>query len=296
MKQNTTWSALIISILITVIIIVIAIYLLEKIIPFSRDIKGVENGNVSYYRANTALNEALLSMSGSNPGYETGSVASLYTAGSGMVYTVTASGTVLPQPGLWNSEYDANWSILGPGKPIQLVLSTNLNWDTPNTYLNFRVPDLDKIATETLTGSLGNLTPIINWSLSASGDTLQASGSQILANLPVVSNASSGTVFFNTTKLWLTLSWTANNFSAFYNAKCNSTEKCTLKLSLINPLILTSGEKAPYLEYQARFNATVPLQTAVVQTQGYAGGFRKNITRFIQQMTTNEALDFTVFQ
>lgn len=49
------------------IIIVIAVYLLEKIVPFARDIKGVENGNVSYYRANTALNEALLSMSGSDP-------------------------------------------------------------------------------------------------------------------------------------------------------------------------------------------------------------------------------------
>ena len=55
------------------IIIVIAIYLLDKIIPFSRDIKGVENGNISYYRANTALNEALFSMSKSDPGYETGS-------------------------------------------------------------------------------------------------------------------------------------------------------------------------------------------------------------------------------
>lgn len=45
------------------IIVIIAIYLLEKIIPFSRDIKGVESGNISYYRANTALNEALLSLS-----------------------------------------------------------------------------------------------------------------------------------------------------------------------------------------------------------------------------------------
>jgi hypothetical protein len=206
---------------------------------------------------------------------------------------VTATGTVLPQPGLWNSEYDANWSILGPGKPIQLVLSTNLNWNPSNTYLHFRVPDLDKngIWNQTLTGSLGGNTPIINWSLSASGETLQASGSQIVAT-----TASSGTISFTSTP-WLTLSWTPNNFSAFYTTKCGTGQPpCTLKLSLINTLLLTSGEKAPYLEYQARFNATVPLQTAVVQTQGYAGGFRKNITRFIQQMTTNEALDFTVFQ
>jgi xanthosine utilization system XapX-like protein len=52
------------------IVIIIAIYLFEKIIPFSRNIKGIENGNVSYYRANTALNEALYSMTGANPGFE----------------------------------------------------------------------------------------------------------------------------------------------------------------------------------------------------------------------------------
>lgn len=49
------------------IIILVAIYLLDKIVPFSRDIKGIENGNIAYYKANTALNEALLSMSISTP-------------------------------------------------------------------------------------------------------------------------------------------------------------------------------------------------------------------------------------
>jgi len=273
------------------IIIIIAIYLLEKIVPFSRDIKWVESGNISYYRANTALNEALLSMSGSNPGYETGSSAALYTTGSGITYTVTATGTVLPQSGLWNSEYDTNWSILGPGKPVQLLLSTSINWSLASTYLSFRVPDLDKNGTwdQFLTGSLASSTPIINWTLSSSGDTLQASGSQIVA-----STANSGTVCFETLP-WLTLSWSAHTFSNFYTTKC-STEQCTLKLSLINPLLLNGGENAPYLEYQAYFNVAVPLQTAVIQTAWYAGGFRKNITRFIQQMTTSEALDFTVFQ
>lgn len=77
--------------------VIIAIYLLEKIVPFAKDIKGVENGNVSYYRANTAVNEALLSMSGNNPGYETGS--SSVTNGSGVSYTVTAMGKTLPKPG-----------------------------------------------------------------------------------------------------------------------------------------------------------------------------------------------------
>lgn len=138
------------------IIIVIAVYLLEKIVPFSRDIKGVENGNISYYRANTALNEALLSMSGNNPGYETGSSADLLSNGSGIMYQVTAKGKILPQPGQGNSEYDPNWSILAPGKPIQLILPSGITWTVDTgTYFTFRIPDLDKngLWEQSLTGT-----------------------------------------------------------------------------------------------------------------------------------------------
>lgn len=296
MKKNQSWSALLIGIFITTIIVIIAIYLLEKIIPFSRDIKGVENGNISYYRANTALNEALLSMSGSDPSLEPSSSApATLSSGSGYVYNVTAMGQIIPAPGQGNSEYNTNWSIIAPGKPIQLVLSSGITWtDVTNTYFTFRVPDLDKTKIETLTGSLGIDTPIINWILTASGESLQASGSQIVAN-----KIFSGSVIVLNGRQWLTLSSSPYTFDGFYWApgnKCTWSDICTLKLSLINPLLLTSGESAPYLEYQAHFNVQIPLQTAVIETQGYAGGFRKNITRFIQQMTTNEALDFTVFQ
>lgn len=133
--------------------------------------------------------------------------------------------------------------------------------------------------------------PIVNWSLSASGDTLQASGSQIMANAINGTN----TVFDTRTGLTVSSS-TSSSLSSFYASNCGTPNACTLKLSLINPLILQDGTIAPYLEYQARFNVPVPLQTAVVETQGYAGGFRKNLTRSVQQTTTNEALDFTVFQ
>jgi len=140
---------------ITIVISVIAIYLLDKIVPFSHDIKGIENGNISYYRANTALDEALLSMSGSTPWYETGSSTSLLSNGSGIVYKVTANGSSLPVPGQGNSEYDSNWSVLAPGKPIQLVLrsSSVIGWGNVGTYFSFRVPDLNSDGSpETLSG------------------------------------------------------------------------------------------------------------------------------------------------
>lgn len=303
MKKNQSWSALIIGIFVTMIIIVIAIYLLEKIIPFSRDIKGVENGNISYYRANTALNEALLAMSGSDPGFET--VNSSVINWSGMSYAVTGMGRFVPQTWQWNSDYDKNWSILAPGKPLQLFLKTTreIDFDNPtlNSHIVFRVPDLNKdgINNELLAGSQ----PIINWVISGSGITLQSSGSQILAN-----EILSGSYISLSSRTWLTLSGSPDNFKNFYlyTAKCGALTItnvgepfCSLKFSLINPLLLSDNITiAPYLEYRMEFGSanSIPLQTAVIETQGYAGGFRKNITRFIQQMTTNEALDFTVFQ
>lgn len=135
------------------IIVVIAVYLLEKIVPFSRDIKGVENGNISYYRANTAINEALLSMSRSDPSIEA-SVNAL-SNGSGMTYNITAKGGLLPPLGQGNSEYDPHWAILAPGKPIQLVLPSGITWTVAaGTYFTFRLPNLDKNSgtSETLSG------------------------------------------------------------------------------------------------------------------------------------------------
>lgn len=293
MKRNTSWSALLIGIFVTMIVIIIAIYLLDKIIPFSKDIKWVESGNISYYRANTALNEALLSMSVSDPAIEaaTGSISN----GSGFTYNIRAMSRVLPEAGKWNSDFNKDWAVLAPGKPIQLALkSTNpIDWGNAGTYFNFRVPDLnnDNTVNEFLTW--GAAAPIINWVITASGESLQASGSQIMAS------DINGTPISLETRPGLTLSGTNVSFKDFYwppGNMCTGSNVCSLKLSLINPLLLTTGEKAPYLEYQAHLNEAIPLQTAVIETEGYMGGFKKNITRFIQQMTTSEALDFTVFQ
>lgn len=182
-----------------------------------------------------------------------------------------------------------------------------IDWTNPNgTYFNFRVPDLDNnnIWTETLSGATSSPSvPIINWTLTASGESLQASGSYSTGGIfldgsyMMASDINSTNNVFFDTKAGTTLSGSNFTFSNFYNANCGIGQPaCTLKLSLINPLMLTNGESAPYLEYQAHFSTPIALQTAVIETQGYLNGFRKNITRFIQQMTTNEALDFTVFQ
>lgn len=80
--ENNKGSALVLSMMMMVVMIIMAIYLLDKIIPFSKSTKDIENGNIAYYRANTALNKALLNMSGSVP--ETELNETTVANGSGM--------------------------------------------------------------------------------------------------------------------------------------------------------------------------------------------------------------------
>lgn len=80
-SHDRTGSALIITIAITMILMVVSVYLLERIVPMARTVKGIENGNVAYYEAQTAVEDALYAMDRSDPSVEPagnqGSIASL---------------------------------------------------------------------------------------------------------------------------------------------------------------------------------------------------------------------------
>lgn len=41
---------------------------------------------------------------------------------------------------------------------------------------------------------------------------------------------------------------------------------------------------------------SIPQQYTTIMAEGYAPGFKQTIIKKLQQATTNEALDFTVFQ
>lgn len=60
--------AIFIGISLTLVIILIGVFLIEKLVPVSRDVKGIENGNVAYYQASSALELGLASLSASQPG------------------------------------------------------------------------------------------------------------------------------------------------------------------------------------------------------------------------------------
>lgn len=301
--KNKKWSALNITIFIVMIITIIMLYLLEKIIPWARNVKWIENGNVAYYNANTALEQAQLFINTNSIWSETWVTKSV---SSPIWYNlkISALNKILPPPWDWNSDFDNNWNIIAPWKPIQLVFNNWIDWSQVNFY--FKVPD---ISWSSITLSWGASYPIVNWILSWSGKTFFASWSQINASAWEIWSSTWGSypIVNLSWKTWLDLNWSWWTLAQFYNdsifwlginwADC-SWYKCTLKLSIVNPLVSTTNQSIPYLEYKIDMwtNPSLPLQYAIINTDGFSYWFKKSIKKEVRQTTTNEALDFTVFQ
>ncbi|MDQ1343749.1 MAG: hypothetical protein QG650_469 [Patescibacteria group bacterium] len=70
-RSDKRGFAIFLAMVLTIIIVLMGVYLIEKLVPAGRNVKGIEHGNVAYYKASSAIEEALMSLSGSNPGMET---------------------------------------------------------------------------------------------------------------------------------------------------------------------------------------------------------------------------------
>lgn len=74
-RSDRKGFAIFLAMLLTILIVLMGIYLIDKLVPAAKDAKGVEHGNVAYYKASSAIELALAGISAANPGTETGSTA-----------------------------------------------------------------------------------------------------------------------------------------------------------------------------------------------------------------------------
>lgn len=290
--------AIFLAMLLTILIVLMGVYLIDKLMPASRDVKGVENGNVAYYKASSAIELALLSLSGANPGAETGSTAGSLVS-SGYSLSTVGSGTVVPRPGFGNSEYDPNWNVISSGKPVQIKLP--VAYKPSDLTFEFRVPDLNRngatgedgnadAATEALSGGSAQT---INWIITGSGDSLVSAASQVLTANQVNQTAAISFAALTGSNL----SNASASVASFGTANCVSPVRCSIKLSIIRALETKSSTAIPYLEYRITSAAgTIPQQWTRVVSEGYSRGFKQSRVRNVEQTTVGEALDFTVFQ
>lgn len=330
MKNKNKWAfSIVLAMILVIIMLLVAYNLLDMLIPFSKNTKGIENASNAYYQSYWAVEQSI-NFIAKNPIW-----SSTWTSMPWNVIwssiTMISTWTVIPEAWKWNSEFDKNWNRIAPGEPVQLYVKNLIDWNT-NTKLYFRVPDLnlDKVFNdETL--SWGTL-PIINWQISWSWYTLNSSWSQILASEINKSNRHSTTTYvcgyhscglhhycqtYCTATIdsvpsilwwkdWIDLNWSWLIFSTAYSDsdKLNSCSWswCSLKLSIINELKTTAWTPLPYLEYKIEFKDSsnnwvpVPEQYVDITTEWKSYWFKKTINTKYRVDTTSEAFDFTVFQ
>ncbi|MFK7780155.1 MAG: hypothetical protein QM490_03320 [Candidatus Gracilibacteria bacterium] len=298
MKNNKKGLSLPLAMGLVIVMTLIAFAILEYIIPFSREIRGVENSSNAYYQANSGIEEGLYDVylrNDSGGGYtdEFGEDFSddLITS----KYHTYSSGRTLPLIGEGNSEYDSNWNAISLGNPIQLSIGEDYIDD--DFEIAFRVPNLDNsiFTNEILSGD--NNFPIINWQLSGNSKTLYASGSIIVVTDILDSEQAFGDYDIN---IWddpgEDLDGNDPTLGEFYFDNCAS-YKCVLKFSIVNKIETTDGVILPYLEWKFETGGNIiPLRYTKIEASGKSYGYKKDLDVKVAGQTVNEAYDFTVFQ
>ena len=315
MKKNIAGFSIVLAMWIALLITLLAFLILEYIIPFWRNVKGIENSSRAYYQAESGIEQALYDLSQEATGYSTDIFNTEVVSYN---YSIAGNDTLLPPAWEGNSWYDSDWNIIAPGQPIQLkIWNGKLNKTASsisNISLNIRVPDIDQSSgtSESLSWSL---IPIVNWQISSTDELLSATGSWITA--ADIASAWNGTSTIELLgRAWKTLEQGNGSITDFYLSRnwfstlrwCNSTalvdpEDCTLKLSIVNPLMMHSSigwyppnTQVPYLEWKLEFENSIPLRYAGLNSQWTSYGFQKRLNVSIPQQTIVEAFDFTVFQ
>ncbi|MDD3145088.1 MAG: hypothetical protein PHV23_03160 [Candidatus Gracilibacteria bacterium] len=292
MKNNKKAFGLIIAMGLVLISSLLAFTILEFIVPFSKNIKGIENSTKSYYMANSGIESGLFFFSNRTGTLLRSESSRVYTGNYDYAYTTSSSGTTIPLTGKGNSDFDKDWNTIGVSDPIQL--SIGYGFANINTLrIDFRVPNLDGVnaTTESLSGST---IPMVNWQLTSPNDTLNSLSGTVL-NASQVNGADIPLLGLSGKKV--SDSSTSSLLAFFTSNNCDTTEKCILKFSIVNDLKTTGGISFPYLEWKLTSGINkLPLRYSTIESEGKSTGFVKKIQVRVPQETVSEAFDFTVFQ
>ncbi len=328
MKKNNSWFSIIFAMWYLVILSMIVIVLHEYLVPFSKNVKGIENSSNAYYQSLSWIEQALYEKKSLDIWWEKSDVSS----GTKIKYSykITASWSELPPVWKWNSDFDKDWNKIWIWEPIQLkLINKNINWSDVNFY--FRVPDLDWDWNPETLENIWTDDKIINWQFSGSWYVIN---SNTWSMITVDNINTNGFITILDWKDWIIIwanierekitdqnkqptinfknfaEWTPNsidNYSANPTITPCSSTTCNLKMSLINKLIIKDlnwdEQEIPYLEYKIDFTSafnwtttSVPTRLSRIKADWFSNWFKKTLNVKIPQQTSSEAFDFTVFQ
>lgn len=304
-KNNKQWFSILLAMWITLVTGMIAILILEFIIPFSRNIKWVENSSAAFYQSYSGIEEAMWFISqndlwaGSTESFEQSSPQDT-------AYSIKSMTDIIPPDLKGNSEYNPDWNRFDNNFPIQLAI-TDEDIDFSDVNFTFRIPvELDD-GNEIEWNDASQLY-IINWIITgiSNPDNIKWNSDDV----PVVLNGLNSELIEKSEiwdpnisiwdREWRTIDWNTCSITNFTSNSCSwiyNIYDVTLKMSLVDQLILENGKSIPYLEYQINFwSDTVPWRYTQIETSGKSYGFKKSMDIKVPQQATNQAFDFAVFQ
>jgi hypothetical protein len=312
-QDNNKWFSIVLAMWITIVVWMISILILEYIIPFSRNIKWVENSSSAYYHAYAWVEESLWFLSQKN--IWTPNNVGFTPSATWSSHNLVSMTSEIPPSWYGNTELnDKDWNMFDQNTPIQLSLIDSWgvkisNIDFSDTNIIFRSPNISWSWSHTLSGWT---LPLVNWIFSwinAAWEpvVLNASWSLSNNNYITVDNVNAG----NTIDLWvkdgITLTWDKCTVQQFYDNlwpcawnKWLDSEP-TLKFSIINKLDITPQWIIPYIEYKMEFldgftPVEIPWRYSQIETAWKSYWYKKHIDIKIPQLSTNQAFDFAVFQ
>ncbi len=299
MKKWKKGFSIIIALWIVLIITLIAFYIFEYIIPFSKNVKGIENATKSYYLALSWEEDALFFIK--NEGIWAWKIKS-FSSTTDFAYNIVSTWTIFPLPWYGTSDFDKDWSKLALDLPIQIYLpASTWGWNLSNIKLYLRVPNFVNWGNLELI----NTWALIHWQLSSKDAIINADetnkieadnicSSDISSTCSPISVSDMGTGFL--------LDNTPQKINDFYNDHCNNDYECVLKLNVLQWFIArnvgkTSVNALLYIEYKFDFGGkAVPRNIIQIKVKGRSFWFMKDLDIYYPQRSLIDAYNFTVFQ
>jgi len=275
-----------------------AYVILSFIMPFSRNMKWVENSTASYYYAYAWIEKALLAKKSdtwSSLWNEHSTTLPATAQGDG--YTTFSSGQISPPSWEGNSEFDHDYNRLWLSDPIQMEVWYNKISNWTNVKAKYKIPQINGKTNLSINGA----EPLVYWTLSrwdeSTWGTLMATGNSIVNSDKIISAEYTYNFSWNN---GLDLDGNTTQIQNYYTDHCTS-QSCILKITVLRQIqinIDTSFANIPYLEYKIDFWAgqKLPLYYTVIEASGKSFWFEKDLKVRVPQQTVNQAFDFTVFQ
>lgn len=117
-RSDRKGFAIFLAMLLTILIVLMGIYLIDKLVPAAKDAKGVEHGNVAYYSLERHRTGPCR-----NLGRESGNRNGKYRrrAFEFLIFAFDrGERNRRSQAMIRNSEYDDDWNVISIGKPVQI--------------------------------------------------------------------------------------------------------------------------------------------------------------------------------